>query len=94
MVLWSTSCSSLDTSVGSAVDSVGEDIILELNVLRDNSSGEVVRSGVDDFEDFVNVIVTIGNDDLEWTKDFSGEDFELLFVVGLDSVDWDLNSSW
>lgn len=71
MVLRSTSRASPQSLVGSSVDSLSEDFVSEDGVVRDNSSGQVVRNRLADVQDLVELRISVLSHDLEWSEKLS-----------------------
>ena len=92
VILWSTSCSGSETMICGTVDSMSKDLISEDGIVRDASGCEMVGQSLQDLEQVVKVFVSVLNDNLEWSKQFGGNQVSLLFTSEM--LDWHLDSSW
>jgi len=78
MVLGSTGSSSSHTFVLSSINGVTEDVICENGVVRNASSGQVMGQGLHDFQNLVNIVVTIFNHKGEGSEHLSRQQLSLL----------------
>lgn len=88
MVLRSSSRSASDPSISDAVNRVREDIVHELDVVRNDSSSEVVRDSFQDLEDVVDVYIL--DYYLKGAKQLCSDEFEM----ALHLMNRNCNGSW
>ena len=79
VVLWRASGTSTNTIVCRAVDSIGEDMLLKGNVVRDDRCSQVSFHAFQHAQDSLNVgIRFVLRDDLKWSKDFCRDQVKVL----------------
>ena len=91
MVLGSASGTSSHASVGSSVDGLSKNAVLEDGIVGDNSSGQVVGHALADIKNSLKLSVGIFGNNLEGSEKLSRQQHSLLFA--LEVLEWNIDAS-
>ena len=90
VILRSSSSSSSDAWVSHPISSLSKDSIKESNIIRDNTSSQMMTKVIAALDDRINILIWVRNNDLEGTKELSAAKVKVVDELGKTH----LNSSW